>query len=139
VSDPLRYDEDGHLWIHFGDPAPSLTACGLSDTPSPRTNDLRLVTCPACLAWRPQLVEVRRPLILPRPVRWRIIEPRPGPPPVRRKGQQSRGRRHGSVFPLRLTDDVRAEIEAHIAAGGGPRSIGPWLLWAALRRGPGIT
>lgn len=51
--------------------------------------------------------------------------------------QHSRGRRRGSVFPIRLTDEQRAEIESRMqATPNGPRAIGPWLLWSALE-GPG--
>lgn len=46
--------------------------------------------------------------------------------------QESRGRRRGNVFSVRLTDGERAQVEAAMKGGGGPRAVGPWLLWAAL-------
>jgi hypothetical protein len=49
----------------------------------------------------------------------------------RRKGQE-KGRRRGDVFPVRVTPDERARLEAMQGAGGGPRSLGPWLVWRAL-------
>lgn len=49
----------------------------------------------------------------------------------RRVGQASKGRRRGEVFPIRMTVEERARVEAMMRAGG-PRSIGPWLLWRAL-------
>lgn len=69
----------------------------------------------------------------------------------RKTGQSSKGRRRGSVFPVRVTDDERSQLEALQARGEGPRALGPWLIWRALdgeppprRRGntgprPGIT
>lgn len=50
--------------------------------------------------------------------------------------QASRGRRRGAVFPIRVTDEERARLESYQRAGGGPRSLGPWLLWRALEAGP---
>ena len=47
--------------------------------------------------------------------------------------QQRNGRR-GSVFSVRLTDEQRAKLEHLQQQGGGPRSIGPWLVWSALER-----
>lgn len=54
--------------------------------------------------------------------------------------QQRNGRR-GSVFPVRLTDEQRAELERLQQQGKGPRALGPWLVWRALhpRAGAGIT
>jgi hypothetical protein len=43
--------------------------------------------------------------------------------------------RRGAVFPVRLTDEQRRRLEALQAQGGGPRRIGPWLVWSALHRG----
>jgi hypothetical protein len=48
-------------------------------------------------------------------------------------GQQRDGRR-GAVFSMRLTDEQREDVERRML-GGGPRSLGPWLLWAALSPG----
>lgn len=48
--------------------------------------------------------------------------------------QQRRGRR-GAVFSVRVTDEERAQLETLQAAGNGPRALGPWVLWAALRSG----
>jgi hypothetical protein len=31
-----------------------------------------------------------------------------------------------------LTDGERAQVETAMRTGGGPRAVGPWLLWAAL-------
>lgn len=50
-----------------------------------------------------------------------------------RRGQQRHGRR-GAVFPLRLTDEERGQIEQAQRQGGGPRSIGAWMRWAAIER-----
>jgi hypothetical protein len=47
--------------------------------------------------------------------------------------KQARHGRRGDVFSVRLTDAERAELERRQAEGGGPRSIGPWLVWSALR------
>lgn len=46
---------------------------------------------------------------------------------------QQRGGRRGAVFCLRLTDAERTDLERMRAAGGGPRAMGPWLVWQALR------
>jgi hypothetical protein len=45
---------------------------------------------------------------------------------------QSKGRRRGDVFPIRVTAEERAKLEALQRAGGGPRALGPWLVWRAL-------
>jgi hypothetical protein len=45
---------------------------------------------------------------------------------------QAVGRRRGPVFPLRITPEERAALEALMAAGKGPRALGPFLLWRAL-------
>lgn len=50
--------------------------------------------------------------------------------PNRRTGQQ-RGNRKGEVFPLRISEHDRVQLEAAHAASEGPRAFGPWLLWAA--------
>lgn len=47
--------------------------------------------------------------------------------------QQSRGRRRGSVFSVRLTDEERGELEALQRSDRGPAGLGPWLVWRALR------
>jgi hypothetical protein len=52
----------------------------------------------------------------------------------RRRGQKLDGRR-GEVFAVRVTREERARLEALQAQGGGPRRLGPWLLWSALHRG----
>lgn len=49
----------------------------------------------------------------------------------RGQGQPSRGRRRGAVFPVRITEDERAAL-ALLQQAGGPRALGPWLLWRAL-------
>ncbi len=46
--------------------------------------------------------------------------------------QRSRGRRHGSNFTIRVSDEHRARLEALQAADDGPRALGPWLVWRAL-------
>lgn len=53
-------------------------------------------------------------------------------------GQALNGRR-GAVFGVRLLPRERAAIEAAQAKGGGPRSIGAWMRWAALERAGGGT
>lgn len=45
--------------------------------------------------------------------------------------QASKQNRRGNVFPLRLTDEQRAELESLRASTAGPRGLGPWLVWAA--------
>lgn len=50
--------------------------------------------------------------------------------------QTKRGR-WGSVFPLRLTDEERAELEALRDATAGPEGLGPWLVWAARQASRG--
>lgn len=47
--------------------------------------------------------------------------------------QPSRGRRRGYNFTMRITPEERAAVEAAQRAGGGPRKLGPWLVWSALR------
>lgn len=49
------------------------------------------------------------------------------------RGQDRDGRR-GEVFSVRVTAEERAALEAARAAGGGPRHLGPWLVWNALER-----
>ena len=46
--------------------------------------------------------------------------------------QQRNGRR-GAVFSVRVTDEEREQLEAMQRQGGGPRSLGPWLKWRALK------
>lgn len=48
---------------------------------------------------------------------------------------QKRNGRRGSVFSTRLTDDERARLESLQRVAAGPRSLGPWLVWNALRPG----
>lgn len=50
----------------------------------------------------------------------------------RKTGQPSKGRRRGDVFSVRVTADERAELECWQKQGGGPRSLGRWLVWRAL-------
>lgn len=45
---------------------------------------------------------------------------------------QARNGRRGAVFSVRITDDERALLET-MQSTDGPRSLGPWLLWRALR------
>lgn len=45
--------------------------------------------------------------------------------------QASKQNRRGNVFPLRLTDEQRLELEGLRASSAGPRGLGPWLVWAA--------
>jgi hypothetical protein len=54
----------------------------------------------------------------------------------RNLGQPSKGLRRGSVFSVRVTDAERATLEAHQRADGGPRGLGPWMLWRALQGKP---
>ena len=51
--------------------------------------------------------------------------------------QQRHGRR-GSVFAVRVTDEEREQLAALQARGDGPRALGPWMVWAALRSGAAI-
>ena len=53
--------------------------------------------------------------------------------------RQQRNGRRGAVFSVRVTDEERARLEDFQRAGGGPRSLGPWMLWRALGAGPGTT
>lgn len=46
--------------------------------------------------------------------------------------QHSRGRRRGAVFSLRVSEDDRTRIEGMMRELGGPRAIGPWLVWRSL-------
>lgn len=46
--------------------------------------------------------------------------------------QLSRGRRRGAVFSVRMTDEERRGVEERQRARGGPRRLGPWLVWCAL-------
>lgn len=50
--------------------------------------------------------------------------------------QASRGRRRGVVFSVRVTEEDRARLEALQQQGGGPRALGPWLVWSALGAAP---
>lgn len=45
--------------------------------------------------------------------------------------QLSRGNRRGDNFTVRWSPAERAEIERMRSNGRGPRSLGPWLVWAA--------
>lgn len=49
--------------------------------------------------------------------------------------QASRGRRRGAVFSVRVTEEERAMLE-HLQQAGGPRALGPWLVWRALGNVP---
>lgn len=40
------------------------------------------------------------------------------------------------MFSVRVTDAERAQLERLQAAGGGPRSLGPWLVWRATHGRP---
>lgn len=51
--------------------------------------------------------------------------------------QQRQGRR-GAVFSVRVTDEERKQLAALQARGDGPRYLGPWMLWAALRSGGAV-
>lgn len=44
---------------------------------------------------------------------------------------QERDGRRGKVFPIRMRDDERLQLERYRAASEGPRALGPWLIWAA--------
>ena len=46
--------------------------------------------------------------------------------------RQKRDGRRGAVFCIRLTDEERAELEAHQKSEEGPTSLGAWLKWRAL-------
>ena len=46
---------------------------------------------------------------------------------------QDRGGRRGSVFSVRLTDEQRLQLERLRRRVGGPRAMGPWLVWQASR------
>lgn len=58
---------------------------------------------------------------------------------ARRVGQTSRGRRVGEVFSVRVTAEQRAAVEARQLDAGGPRALGPWLLWNAINASSGST
>jgi hypothetical protein len=45
---------------------------------------------------------------------------------------QARHGRRGAVFSVRVTDEERGALEAAQRRGGGPRRLGPWLVWRAL-------
>jgi len=47
--------------------------------------------------------------------------------------QESKGRRLGKVFSVRITDEQRETLEKKQSADVGPRSLGPWLVWRALK------
>lgn len=51
--------------------------------------------------------------------------------------QASRGRRRGKNFTVRVTDEERATLEELQRAEQGPRALGPWLVWRALRESAG--
>jgi len=50
-----------------------------------------------------------------------------------RQGQLSRGRRQGNVFSVRISPDVREQLEQQCASDRGPKRLGPWLVWRALQ------
>lgn len=52
--------------------------------------------------------------------------------------QTGRGRRRGVNFTVRVTEAEREALEAYRRAGGGPRAIGPWVLWRALENPTGL-
>lgn len=52
--------------------------------------------------------------------------------------QQRNGRR-GDVFSVRLTPEQRATLDELQRRGGGPRKLGPWLVWRALTDGNAST
>jgi hypothetical protein len=52
--------------------------------------------------------------------------------------QQRNGRR-GDVFSVRLTPEQRATLDELQRRGGGPRKLGPWLVWRALASADGIA
>lgn len=54
-------------------------------------------------------------------------------PKGRRTMMQQRGNRIGSAFSIRLTDEQRQALREHQARIGGPRGLGPWLVWAAMQ------
>lgn len=58
---------------------------------------------------------------------------------ARRRGQTSRGRRRGEVFSVRVTEEEREKLRSLQQVEAGPRALGPWLLWSALRAGVGST
>lgn len=49
-------------------------------------------------------------------------------------GQRSRGNRRGNVFSVRVPPELRPQLEQLCARDGGPKALGPWLLWRALQR-----
>lgn len=51
---------------------------------------------------------------------------------------QVRNGRRGAVFTLRVTDEERLELEDAQSADAGPRALGPWLVWTALRHARGL-
>lgn len=52
-------------------------------------------------------------------------------------GQPSKGGRRGAVFSVRVTEEERAALQRLQEQRGGPRSLGPWLVWRALEGEPG--
>jgi hypothetical protein len=46
---------------------------------------------------------------------------------------QSKGRRRGEVFPLRMTLEEREAITERMRVGDGPRALGPFMVWASKR------
>jgi hypothetical protein len=46
---------------------------------------------------------------------------------------QARHGRRGDVFSVRLTDEQRRDLETLHTSEAGPRGLGPWLVWRALR------
>jgi len=54
------------------------------------------------------------------------------------RAQKRHGRR-GKVFSLRLTERQRLDFERMQAELGGPRSLGPWLVWRATSPMDGAT
>ena len=58
---------------------------------------------------------------------------------MKRARQQKRNGRRGFVFSVRVTDDQRACLEQIQARGGGPRSIGAFMLWRALQENGSLS
>jgi hypothetical protein len=50
--------------------------------------------------------------------------------------QAHRGRRRGANFTVRVTDEERVILEEERTRIGGPKGLGPWLLWRALESRP---
>lgn len=53
--------------------------------------------------------------------------------------QTSRGRRRGANFTVRVSEYEREKLEEAQRHTGGPRNLGPWLVWSGLRANSGIA